>query len=337
MPRPILFALIVTLSSCGGCRTDTSNIEVGNAPIGLELKRLDQHLFRSDPDSLREASLEAQAEFGDFYALYIEDILQGAPLNDPRSIPVLRRFITDPDWLAVQQAIDSVFPSMEPHQREFELAFRRLKALFPDSIAPDVICFNSGFNYGIYPTDSVLGIGLEWFIGAEHPVIAMLAPEAFPAYVKDRMRPEMLVPSSVKGWLLVHYLRDAQGEDLLTNLVETGKVMVLLDALLPDVPVNLKFAFTPQQLAWVEANEFSIWREIVANDMLFSKKPDQIGRFFNDGPFTNGFPRESPGHMGEWIGYRMVRSYMKEHTEVTFPDLFRMKDAREILKEYKPK
>lgn len=312
-------------------------MDVSEVQVDLKFGRLDRHLFHADPDSLRQASLRAQAEFGEFYRIYIEDILQGAPLNDPRLIPVLHRFVTDPDWRTVQQAIDSVFPTMEPERREFELAFRRLKALFPDSITPDVICFNSGFNYGIYPTDSTLGIGLEWFIGTGHPVIGMLAPEAFPQYVKDRMRPEMLVPSAVKGWLLVHYLRNTQGEDLLTNLVEIGKVMVLLDALLPDVQPHLKFAFTPEQLAWVEANEFNIWKEVVSNDMLFKKDPEAIGRFLNDGPFTNGFPRESPGHMGEWIGYRMVRSYMKENPEVTFADLFRIEDAREILKDYKPK
>ena len=312
-------------------------MDVSDVQVDLKFGRLDRHLFHADPDSLRPASLQAQAEFGEFYRIYIEDILQGAPLDDPRLIPVLHRFVTDPDWRTVQQAIDSVFPTMEPERREFELAFRRMKALFPDSITPHVICFNSGFNYGIYPTDSVLGIGLEWFIGSEHPVIGMLAPEAFPNYVKERMQPEMLVPSSVKGWLLVHYLRNAQGEDLLTNLVEIGKVMVLLDALLPDVQQHLKFAFTPKQLAWVEANEFNIWKEVVSNDMLFKKDPETIGRFLNDGPFTNGFPRESPGHMGEWIGYRMVRSYMDANPKITFEQLFQMNEPREILKHYKPR
>ncbi|MDQ3101004.1 MAG: gliding motility lipoprotein GldB, partial [Bacteroidota bacterium] len=95
--------------------------------------------------------------------------------------------------------------------------------------------------------------------------------------------------------------------------------------------------FTTDQLAWVEANEYNIWKEIVSNDKLFSKKPDDIGQFLNDGPFTSGFPRESPGHIGEWIGYRMVRSYMEENPKMTFAQLFQIEDPREILKDYKPK
>lgn len=311
-------------------------MDISDVKIDLQILRLDQFLFHTHPDSMEVASMRAHERFGEFYGIYIEDILQGAPVGDPQLPMVLNRFVNDPDWSAVQDAVDSVFPTMEAEREEFELAFRRLKALFPDSIIPDLVTFNSGYNYGIFPTDTVLGVGLEWFIGSEHPVIAHLAPEAFPNFVKERMHPEMLVPSSVKGWLLVHYMNDVQGADLLTNFVEIGKVMVLLDVLLQETPAHLKFAFTPEQLAWTEASEFNIWKELVNSNKLYSKKPADIGQFMNDGPFTSGLPRESPGHIGEWIGYRMVRSYMNANPKVTFEQLFEMDEPRVILKYYKP-
>jgi hypothetical protein len=183
----------------------------------------------------------------------------------------------------------------------------------------------------------VLGIGVEWFIGPDHPILGRLAPEVFPDYMKQRMTPEALVPSAVKGWLLIHYTRDLRGEDLLFNLVETGKVMALLDALLPDVADTVKFAFTEPQLMWCHENEFQMWRRIVKDKMLFSTEQEHIGRLMNDGPFTNGFERESPGHIGEWIGWRMVRSYMADHPDLTFAHLFAIHDPQEILKSYKPR
>jgi hypothetical protein len=147
----------------------------------------------------------------------------------------------------------------------------------------------------------------------------------------------MLVPSAVKGWLLVHYARDIRGADVLTNLVEVGRIMALLDALLPQTAPHLKYAFTPEQLAWCEANEAMIWRELVTKDKLFSRKAADIGRLMNDGPFTNGFPRESPGHIGEWIGHRMVRDYLKAHPSTSFAQLFALTDPKEVLKHYKPR
>jgi hypothetical protein len=136
---------------------------------------------------------------------------------------------------------------------------------------------------------------------------------------------------------MVHFLRDVRGGSLLEHLVETGKVMALLDALLPDTERPLKFSFTGAQLHWCESNEARIWNEIVGKEMLFSSKAEDVGRFMNDGPFTNGFPRESPGHIGEWVGFRMVQAYMKANPKVTFADLFAMEDPNAILKSYKPR
>ena len=333
--------LLVSYSLIGIWTSCTENGHRTVDPIALEqnltIGRLDQRLFNAPLESLPSVNAGLSAEYGTFYRIYIEDILQGAALNDPRLPMVLADFISDPDWSAAQQAVDSVLGDLEPQRLQFQDAFGRLKTLFPDSLTPRVIAFNSGFNFGIFPTDSVLGVGVEWFIGSNSPVIGLLAPDAFPQFMKDRMVPEMLVPSALKGWLLVHYTHDIGGEDLLTNLVETGKVMAILDVLLPYTHPDLKFAFTKEQLAWCEANEFEIWKNLVSDEKLFSKQADDIGRMLNDGSFTNGLPRESPGHIGEWIGYRMVTAYLSENPDVSFAQLIAIEDPKVILKAYKPK
>jgi len=305
--------------------------------LDLRVERLDQDLFRSAGDTAFNFNLKLYATYGPFYRDYVERILQVGPVDDPRIPIALTSFVMNPDWRAVQQRADSLLGDLEPQREELEEAFERLNSLFPDSTVPRVITFNSGFNYGIVPTDSVLGIGVEWFVAKGSPVESLLAPEMFPQYVKDRMHPEMLVPAAVKGWLQVHYARDVAGGDVLTHLVETGKVLYLLEALLPAANPALRFAFTDAQLAWCEANEFNIWKEIVTADRLYSRKPDDVDRLMNDGPFTNGFPRESPGHIGEWIGYRMVRAYMNDHPDVAIPELLRNADPRVVLKSYKPR
>ncbi|MBL7950621.1 MAG: hypothetical protein JNM62_02775 [Flavobacteriales bacterium] len=331
-------ALLAAAVIWTGCGDDGhTDLPIEDVALKVDIGRLDRDVFHTPPDSLQEMSTRALVKYGSFYRTYVEDILQGTPVEDPRLPLMLRTFATDPDWSLAQHAVDSVLGDLEPQRVRFEDALKRLELLFPDSLTPRIIAFNSGFNYGIFPTDSVLGIGLEWFIGPQHPVIGYLAPEAFPQYVKERMRPEMIVPGAIKGWLLVHYTRDIRGEDLLNNLVETGKVMALLDAMLPDTDPALKFAFTKDQLAWCEANEYNIWRDIVSKDQLFSKSAEDIGRLMNDGPFTSGLPHESPGHIGEWIGYRMVKAYMAENPNLTFQQLLALSDPRVILKSYKPR
>ena len=333
--KSVLFAWAVCLVACQG--DGLPELPEGTDPVRITIGRLDQDLFHAPPDSMAAASRKAHATYGDFYRIYIEDILQGAPVDDPRLPLVLHRFVLDPDWSAAQEAADSVLGDLELQRALFEKAFTRLKALFPDSLTPRIVAFNSGYNYGLYPTDSVLGIGIEWFIGKDHPVIGYLAQESFPQYMKQRMEPAMLVPSAMKGWLLVHYTQPVDDAELLAHMVETGKAMALLDALLPEVEPHLKLAFSKDQLAWCEANEYEVWKALAGKDQLFSKKGEDLGRWMNDGPFTNGLPRESPGHLGEWIGLRMVQACMKANPELTFAQLFAINDPREILKHYKPR
>jgi len=330
-------AAIVTLAAwgCGGGQKPVPALDPVDTNIRIE--RLDQDLFRAANDPGGNFSLKLSAHYGAFYKLYVEQVLQAAAYNDPRLPMALIQFTHDPDWSRLQQLADSMLGSMQEQEQGFNEAFGRLKAHFPDSLIPRIIAYNSGFNYGVLPTDSVLGFGVEWFVGKESPVVQYLSPEMFPQYRKDRMRPEMLVPSVVKGWLQVHYARDVRGEDLLANLVAVGKVMALLDALLPETDASLKFAFTPAQLKWCEENEFNIWRELVAKEQLYSKDPKVIDRLLNDGPFTPGMPRESPGHIGEWIGFRMVESYLRANPKVTFAELFAMHEPQAILKYYKPR
>ncbi len=334
-PFLALGALIALWTSC--THSGRPTIDAGDEQLHLPIERLDKALFHADTAQFQTVINKAHAGSGSFFRLYVEHILQGPPLEDPGMQRMVRAFVDDPDWRSVQQAADSVLGDLVQEQRAFEQAFARLKVAFPDSITPRLIAFNSGFNYGLFPTDSVLGFGVEWFVGSGHPVVARLAPEAFPQFVKQRMVPAMLVPSAVKGWLLVHYAQPMEGATLLGHLVETGKVMALLDALLPDTEPFLKFAFTPEQLAWCEVNESLIWRELAGRELLFSRKADDIGRIMNDGPFTNGFPRESPGHIGEWVGYRMVSNYLEAHPGTTFPDLFGIRDPNIILKSYRPR
>lgn len=333
--KTLAIAFVTTLIA--GCTQPRSAPDPVPLAAPLRIERLDQDLFHSTGDTTGTLSLKLYAQYGEFYRIYVEQILQEAAVDDPRLPIAITSFARNPNWIAIQQLADSLLGDLEPQRLEFEAAFGRLKALFPDSLTPRIITFNSGYNYGIVPTDSVLGIGVEWFVAKGTPAEELLAPEVFPQYMKDRMQPAMLVPSAVKGWLMVHYTRDIRGADLLTNLVETGKVMVLLDAMLPDTDPALKLAFSPEQLKWCEANAFPMWKELLDKKMLYSRKNDDIARIMNDAPFTNGFPRESPGHIGEWIGLQMVRSYLDANPDVTLPQLFAMSDPAPILKAYKPR
>ncbi|MBK6774760.1 MAG: hypothetical protein IPG74_02540 [Flavobacteriales bacterium] len=161
----LVFSLLLT--ACDG----GSHAEIEPVPIELEVVRLDHKVFRTPPDSMLWRCRQLQAELGPFWQLYVEDILQAAALEDPRLPLALNTFTSDPDWMEAQVAIDSALGDLAGPVADMKDAFGRLKVVFPDSITPRVIVFNSCFNYGLYPTDTELAIGAECLIGPGQRVI----------------------------------------------------------------------------------------------------------------------------------------------------------------------
>ncbi len=331
--RSIPFLFITLLWSCSG---DSRTIDIKGKELSVDFFRMDSVLFATPNAEMPSRCLELQERTGDFFQVYVEQILQLSAIDDPMLSPRLVGFIGHPDWRKASDDIQTTMGPMSAQSADFNAAFSRLKVVYPKAHIPDVVVYNSGFNYGVFPTDSTLGVGAEWFVGTESDLIKMLDPQSFPNYMKERMNPEMIVPSAMKGWLITHYADDVRGQDVLAHLISMGKVMVFMDKLLPETPARLQLAFKAEQLTWCEEQEFEIWRELVDKEMLYSKKQDDIGRLMNDGPFTNGFPRESPGHIGEWIGKRMVEHYWDANPSLSLREVLETKDPRQILKYYKP-
>ena len=265
---PIL--LVILLTSCGG---DRFHVDTDAINLDLQLRRMDVELFHLEPSAVPEYHANKVGAGDIFYEEYIEAILKAGPMEgDSLTVPRLQRFLLDPNWNSAQSSVETVFGDMASQKRNLETVFKRYSAYFPNENVPEIVIFNSGYNYAIYPMDSMIGIGIEWFIGENEDVVKRLAPEAFPNFVKRRMRPEYLITSTMTGWLFVHHYVDLDGQDLLANMVHHGKVIYALDKILGDMPDSLKIGYPQQQLDWCEENEFNVWAELAVNDVLFSKK-----------------------------------------------------------------
>jgi hypothetical protein len=118
-----------------------------------------------------------------------------------------------------------------------------------------------------------------------------------------------------------------------------GKVLYAMDAFLPDTPDSLKIGYTREQMKWCENNEASIWRLFIDQEMLYRNDPFLNSRFIQDGPFTAGLPEGAPAMLGRFIGWQMIRAYMKKHPDLTLLSLFEISDSQQILSEsgYKPR
>lgn len=316
---------------------DPDGVSMPAVPPSAALHRLVAALPTDDAEALgqfREAA-------GPFAAAYTEAILGLGPANAPATAAELRRFAAHESIAPSLGAIDSTSGApdrLADAERELDRAFRRFHHHFPDAPVPRLYWIHSGFNYAVYPTDSALAIGLEWFLGPDHPIVESLAPSIFPAYMKARMHPDMMAADALRGWLLVHFSDPWYAPEQCADAVLFwGKVLFILNELLPETPDADWMDWTAESWAWAEAHEREIWLELSRQDQIYNAHPLEFIRWFNEGPFTRAanLPQDSPDRLGAWMGYRIVSAYMADHPEVSLAELMEMTDPLPFLKAYR--
>jgi hypothetical protein len=129
---------------------------------------------------------------------------------------------------------------------------------------------------------------------------------------------------------------------LLAKMVENGKILYFMDQVLDDkVADTVKIGYTGKQLDWCKTYEGDIWAYFVENNLLFETDFQKIQMYVSEAPFTPGIgeKNESAPKLGIWIGWQMVKKYMKENPAVTLQQLMAEQDAQKILSgaKYKPK
>ncbi len=284
-------------------------------------------------DALREA-------WGGFTVLYTEDLLQLGPASMDTTYAALVRFAQHPDIAATFAAIDTTSAAAtDAAAAQLERSFKRFHAHFPADPVPALVWMNSAFNYAVYPTPEYLAVGLDWFLGADHPIVGKLAPEVFPGYLRARMDAEYLAADALRGWLLVHFAeRYHRSETCADELLFWGKVLFVLDQLAPELADRVWMDWTTDQMNWAVENERAVWLELQPQSILFERDFGRYNRWFVEGPFTRAanIPQQSPDRLGAWMGYRIVADYMAANPELSLRDLLEIKDPTPVLKAYRP-
>lgn len=329
LPAPHHFVFYIFLFVIS-CNRDKKGVDVSEINLSVTADRFEQDLA----DNIQNISFLRQ-KYGSFFDLFTYQLIQmGAPDTNLLKSR-LSDFVHDPDITNILSDTKGMYTDISKLNRELTDAFRHFKYYFPEKIIPRVITYVSGFNYAVVCADSLLGIGLDMYLGSDSKYYPALQ---LPEYKVRKMRMEYIVADAMRGWEQSEWEPDPAKTDLISQMINLGKGQYFLDEILPGVSDTIKFGYTQKQLDWCIAGERSIWSFFIEHQLLFSSEASQIAKFVNDGPTTNGFPKESPGNIGAWIGYRIVKAYMEKHTEISLAQLMEERDGQKIFRNsgYKP-
>jgi len=325
-------SLLLNSCSHNPLKIDVSGVQI--PPVKID--RLEKDMFTIPPDSVSQYTPIMMKKYGRFYSNLVISFLNDGGIVDSTYAQSLKRFIKDRDMRGAYDSCEKVYPDMGFLETGLTDAFKHFKYYFPDSSLPRVVTVMTGFNYSLIYYDKTLAISLERYLGAQSSFYTMLQ---YPHYKSMRMRKDNLLCDAIYGWLESTCKPNEDKNDMLAVIVHEGKIMYLEDALLPDVNDTLKMGYSAKQITWCKDNEFNMWAYIIQQKILYTTDQTEITKYTNDGPFTPGFNKEfSPARTGSWLGWQLVKSYMKNNPSITIPQLMAEKNADLILQRsgYKP-
>ncbi|OYU96779.1 MAG: hypothetical protein CFE21_00390 [Bacteroidetes bacterium B1(2017)] len=307
------------------------------APV--RLLRFEQDLFDTKTVSQPDHFYKLQKKYGYYYDSYCKDVLNISEEESAEAFqPSMSKFVSIPSILQLKHEVDSVFPNTTQIEQELSEAMAIYIKEFPDKKVPTFITYLSEFTIANTTYDSIIGIGLDFYLGSNYPLYPALE---FPEFMVAKLRREYLIANTIKAMAIGRYEQQLKDKRFLAMMLFEGKVRYFMKQLLPTTPDSLIFGYSAKQVQWAKENEAMIWAHLVENKLLFNADPSTYMRYFNDGPFTiaSGVPQESSPAIGIYAGYKIIENYMKENSSVSLKELMGNGNWDELLKEskYKPK
>jgi hypothetical protein len=355
--RPVFalftFTLVLGFLMVAGCGGST-----GEEDVPFEEIAYSPTIIRSDLD-MREAALQFQLDSaanpkevyqrtlmqhqGFLTALLVPDAGPGdsAVVADSALPDIVHYFFGDS---ATWKLLDSLlirYPESDDLRDLLEKPLKRYHYYFPAEPQRKVYTFLSGYEHTgagtidqIFLNDEYIGIGLHYFMGQDFGWY----PPDVPVYMRRRFQ-RAYIPSIVAEELvklqLPNVMMDKQ-PTLLDMMVIEGIKMEIRHKLIPEVPDSVLLSYTQDQMEWANYYEARTYKEILPD--LYSSDVLIHRRYIQESPFTNTLSRESAPRLGQFIGWKIVRAYLRGHSDVTPADLVQMHDYNLLFQEanYRP-
>jgi gliding motility-associated lipoprotein GldB len=315
-PAIFLFISLVFVS----CNSE-SKLEktISDIDIDLVVERFDQAFTNASIDDL--PNLKATYPF--MFSKRFHDSIWVNRMKDTLQI-------------ALSNEVEKAHGNLGQTELEIESLFQHLKYYYKEFKTPRVITVAEYVDYRskTIVTDSIVLISLTNYLGADHEYYQNIHQ-----YVAENLKPDQIIPDLADNYARKNVYQSRR-KTLLDEMIYSGKVLYFKDMMLPNMSDERKMGYTTDELEWAKSNEESIWQYFIERELLFSTDNKLPGRFINPAPFTKfnlELDSESPGRLGQYLGWQIVRAYTNNN-EASLQDILSL-DAETLFNnsKFKPR
>lgn len=352
MLKSIVHVIIPVIILCFASCNENKNIpDVSDIRINLTIQHFDQDLFAIDTNNVKAGIVTLQQKYPTLSPAFFENIL-GLPVDSLLSgqaahASAFKMFLRD--YRPLKDSADKLFGDFTKSSAEIQKGLQFVKYYFPQYKSPQKIytligpidaLFETSFGaHGDIITEDGLGVALQFHMGDNFSFYQSSQGQAqFPEYIRRRLTPETIPVNAMKNIVDDMFPDKSSGRPLIEQIVEKGKRLYLVDRFLPKTPGHLKIGYSEKQLEACYENEAVIWNLFVQNYLLNNAEQNMIKNYIGDSPKTQELGEDSPGNIGAFCGWQIVKKFMDKNPDVKPGALMKM-DSREVYSssKYRPK
>ncbi len=304
----VIFALVL-IAGLTSCKRNPYRVDISSVSVDIGIKRLEKDLFSIDPAEIASTIPELKEKYGESLQLFCY-VTNSGDVDDSLFAEHLTAFCTDKLNYEVYQSVIEKYPDVSALEDELGNSFRYYKYYFPGKKVPSVFTCITGFNNSLIIGDTVIGIGLDRYLGSDCEYYFRLQ---IYRYIAARMNSWNIVPDCIYGWASSEWEYDYIGypaDNVLASIMHEGKLKYFQKCMMPSVNDTILFGFTAEQMKFCRNNEMQMWHYLIEHDLLFSTDQFIIRKLTGEAPFTTFFTNESPGRAAIWLGFKIIESYM---------------------------
>jgi len=278
------------------CETESKlEQKIAEIDVTVNVERFDKLFAKVTPNGLPQLKNDYPFMFSKRY-------------ND--SIWIAR--INDTLQQQLNEEVEKAFPNEIAFEDEIQSLFQHLKYYFKTFKSPRIITVTSDVEYRnkTIVTDTIVLIALDTYLGKDHEFYGGIHN-----YIKQNFEASQIV-SDLATQYAIQNIYQPKKKSLLDEMIYFGKVLYFKDAVIPFKNDEEKMGYSKEQLDWAIDNEHYIWSYFVERELLYDTNSKLVLRFINPAPFSKfnlELDKESPGRIGQYLGWQIVRAYMKNN------------------------
>lgn len=333
-----LFILIVgTVAALMGCNTKTSNLpdketvevksdEFEKAKVEVKVERLEREMFAFK-------TKEDVSAFLTKHPMLVKQYFEVPnAANEAPFVNKVYQMYTNVSLKEFYDDNEKFYGDFSDLNTQMSDMFSYMKYYYPEYNVPRVNTIVTGFQFDrdFSFSDSLIVISIDYFLGNK----ARYRPQFF-EYMLSRYNKAELVPMMGLAISAKYNEFDDKDETMIAEMIHYGKAHYFLERILPELPDSLNIQYTTEEMTETDKNIDVIWGHFIEKKLLFDVNHKTKQRYLGESPKVTVIGDKCPGRIGRWLGWQIVRKYMKENPTVTLQELMKDKKAAEIFKKSK--